>query len=119
MPSQDLFLLNFGIISVFQIYLMVSYSIRKSPGKSFAHLLIYSVIVSFLLYVHYKNISIPGFIITCSVIAVIGHTFLGTFLDFYHKSKYFDRYLHLFGSFSFALLSFSLDELSSQVRHFV
>jgi len=42
------------------------------------------------------------------VISVLGHIFIGKYLNVYHRSIIYDRYLHLFGSFSFALLFFSI-----------
>lgn len=71
-------------------------------------LVFYAVVIALLIYEYFSKIKISGFIITCTVISLIGHTFAGKFLDLYHKSISFDRYLHMFGSFSFALLVFSI-----------
>lgn len=107
MSEQYYFLFPVVIISIIQIYLMVRYLSKKMTSKFVENLVTYVVILGFLIYAHIK-LSIPNFIVTCSVITVIGHTFIGLYLKLYYKSKYYDRYLHLFGSFSFSLLAFSI-----------
>ena len=43
----------------------------------------------------------------------MGNNFIGEYLNVYNTSKYFDRFLHAFGSLSFALYNYSiLDKLS-------
>lgn len=108
MIDQIIFILNVAIISMSQIFLMFKYLQQKKTSKFIGDLTIYCVILSFLLYEHYFKLNIPDFILTFSVITVIGHTFVGSYLNIYYKSNYFDRYLHLFGSFSFSLLAFSI-----------
>lgn len=107
MSDQNFFILNIAIISVFQIFLVVKYLQQKS-SKFIGDLIIYIIIILFLICEQYFALDIADFVLTCTVITVIGHTFIGTYLNVYYKSKYFDRYLHLFGSFSFALLFFSI-----------
>lgn len=107
MLDENYFLFPIAMISIVQIYLMISYLPKKMTSKFFENLFTYVAILSFLIYSHLK-LSIPNFIITCSVITVIGHTFIGLYLKLYYKSKYYDRYLHLFGAFSFSLLAFSI-----------
>lgn len=107
MSEQKFFLFNMAMISIFQIFLVAKY-LQKKDSKFIGNLLIYIFIMLFLIYEHYFKLNITDFILTCSVITVIGHTFIGTYLNVYYKSKYFDRYLHLFGSFSFSLLLFSI-----------
>lgn len=108
MSDQKIFILNVVIISISQISLMVKYLQQKKSSKFIGDLIIYCVILSFLLYEHYFKLNIPDIILTGSVITVIGHTFIGLYFNIYYKSNYFDRYLHLFGSFSFSLLAFSI-----------
>jgi hypothetical protein len=38
----------------------------------------------------------------------VGHVLIGEFFDIYKTSKYFDRSLHAFGTFSFTLFGFSV-----------
>jgi uncharacterized membrane protein YjdF len=54
------------------------------------------------------NIGVP-YIFRCLVIvALFIHTFFGYFKDQYTRSKTFDRYLHAFGSFAYALFFYAL-----------
>lgn len=42
------------------------------------------------------------------MITLFGHSFIGNYLNVYNKSKYYDRYLHGFGAFSFSLFAYSI-----------
>lgn len=103
-----LLIINIIIISLFQIYLVMSYLFKKKWGMFLSSLATYTIIILLLLYEYYSNLNIAGFIITCSLISVISHSFIGEYLNLYHSSKHYDRYTHLFGSFSFSLLSYSI-----------
>ena len=118
MTARNWLIGNILMFSIFEIYMMVNYLNNNKPAKFFRTLLLYLSIISLLLYEYYLNLNIPSFIVTCSLLAILGHTFLGTFMDIYHKSKTYDRYLHLFGSFSFSLLSFSLLKLNLTIGLF-
>jgi len=48
------------------------------------------------------------YILILIIITLFGHSFIGNYLNLYNKSQHFDRYLHLFGSFSNALFIFSI-----------
>lgn len=54
------------------------------------------------------DIGIPYLIRCLVIIALFIHTFLGYFKDLYTRSQTFDRYLHSYGSFSYALFFYSL-----------
>jgi len=115
MSDQIFLIINIAIISVFQFFVMVSYLHKKNKGKFFSNLIGYLIITLLILYEYFSNLNIPNFIITCSLITIIGHSFIGTLLDIYHSSKFYDRYLHLFGCFSFSLLIYSvLNEVITQ-----
>ncbi len=60
--------------------------------------------LAYLLALCIFRISIPYLVLTLAAITVFLHTVMGLYLDMYHRVKYFDRCLHAFGSFSFALL---------------
>ena len=63
-----------------------------------------AVFLSYLLMLCILRISIPYLVLIFATITVFAHTFVGLYLNLYRKGKIFDRYLHGFGSFSFALL---------------
>jgi len=60
--------------------------------------------VIYLLALCIFGINIPYLVLTLATITVFLHTVAGHYLDMYQRVKHFDRYLHGFGSFSFALL---------------
>lgn len=107
MTEQTHFIINITLISLVEIYLMIRYLMKKVPGKLFENIFLYAIVLTFLIY-EYLKLSIPNFIIVCSLLTVIGHTFLGSYLKWYYTSKIYDRYLHLLGAFSFSLLAFSI-----------
>lgn len=47
-------------------------------------------------------------ILVCVAATVVGDTYLGKKRDLYHTTITYDRLLHLFGSFSFALFAFGI-----------
>lgn len=107
MTEQTPFFINIALFSLVEIYLMIRYLIKKVPGKLFENIFLYAVVLTFLIYEHLE-LNIPNFIIICSLLTVIGHTFFGSYLKWYYTSKIYDRFLHLLGSFSFSLLAFSI-----------
>ncbi len=54
------------------------------------------------------TIGVPYLIRCLVIIALFIHTFFGYFKDLYTRSQTFDRYLHAFGSFAFALFFYTL-----------
>ena len=116
MSYKSSLIINACMITVSQCALIVGYLKRRQPGKAASNFLAWLLITSFLFYIDYFKLYVPVFIITCFIITVIGHFFLGNYLDLYHKSKIYDRWLHLFGAFSFSLLVFSI--LNSAVLPF-
>lgn len=107
---QLLLIGNILIFSVFQILIMLGYLQRNQPAKSAKYFVFWGVVTALLAYEYTVWQIVPQFIITCVVLTLIGHTFFGTFLDIYHRSTVYDRGLHLFGSFSFALLLFTFTD---------
>ncbi|MDD3413473.1 MAG: hypothetical protein PHY47_05680 [Lachnospiraceae bacterium] len=54
------------------------------------------------------KLTVPSYVIGFSMLAVFFTCFFGYYLEYYLRSKTFDRFLHAFGSFSFAQLSFCI-----------
>lgn len=108
MPLTSYFILNGLLITISQSFLILQYFKSRRFKKVVSNLLVWFITVSFLFYDYYFYLNIPKFIITCAVLTIIGHCVLGNYLNYYHRSKRYDRGLHLFGSFSFSLLAFFL-----------
>lgn len=54
------------------------------------------------------GIGVPYLVRILAIIAMFIHTFFGYFKDRYTRSHIFDRYLHAYGSFAYALFLYSL-----------
>lgn len=107
MAGKYYFIINLLIFTVAQFYLISRYATQRKSGKTVQSLLSYLVVTALLLYEYNARLNLPGFVITCSILTVIGHSLIGDYLGYYYKSKIYDRYLHSFGTFSFTLLVFS------------
>ena len=83
---------------------MFQYFKSARSKKAVSNFFVWAIVAAFLFYDYYFRLNIPEFIVTCTVLTVIGHCLLGNYLDYYHRSKRYDRGLHLFGAFSFSLL---------------
>lgn len=108
MSLKNYFIINTLIITISQGFLIFKYFKQRMFGKAASDLLIWLIITSFLFYNYYFRINVPVFVIFCSIMTVIGHSLLGNYLNYYYKSKTYDRGLHMLGAFSFSLLTFSI-----------
>ena len=68
----------------------------------------YIIFTVFIIIKTIFKLFIPLYILILIVITLFGHSFIGNYLNFYNRSQHFDRYLHVFGSFSTALFIFSI-----------
>lgn len=65
----------------------------------------------FWLYIYLENkfaFHVIDLILLLVVITLFGHFYLGENLRLYYITKYYDRYLHLFGTISFTLMTYSI-----------
>ena len=73
-----------------------------------------SVLVTNILFALYVSadeifgIGVPFLVRIFAIVAMFIHTFFGYYKDRYTRSQVFDRYLHAYGSFAYALLIYSL-----------
>ncbi|MDF2985786.1 MAG: hypothetical protein K0R50_1296 [Eubacterium sp.] len=98
------------VFFILQISLILAFIPQKkymNSGFSAAVLLLYLL---FLLYEHKKGITITNFIRISVIVSLLANGFLGDYLQLYNTSVYFDKLLHVFGTFSFSLFIFSIAE---------
>jgi hypothetical protein len=87
-----------------EVFISVRY-VRTGQSKSLKDVLVPAGLFAvYLLALCIFRISIPYLVLAFATVTVFLHTFVGLYLKLYRKSKVYDRYLHGFGSFSFALL---------------
>ncbi len=54
------------------------------------------------------KLTVPSYLILLTMLAVLLACFVGDYLGYYMRSKTFDRFLHVYGSFSFALFTYCI-----------
>lgn len=109
MTHQEIIMITALAISIADLFLIIKFSKQKRYEYAIETIILFIVILLFLYYEYfYLKFQINDIVILFALISVLGHSFLGEYLDFYQKSKYFDRFLHFFGTFSFALFTYSI-----------
>lgn len=101
-------IISFIVVSALCIFSIIKlFSQNKKPYAKQARstYIIYAVIF-FAVWIF--NIDVPAYQLLLSMLTILGSCFFGHYLEFYTKSKTFDRYLHGFGSFSFSLLTYCI-----------
>ena len=68
------------------------------------------LLLSYILADYLFKLSVPKYTLILVMLALLIHTVFGFMFDCYLKSKLFDRYLHAFGAFSFALFLYAIIE---------
>ncbi|HWR21967.1 MAG TPA: hypothetical protein VN366_00690 [Feifaniaceae bacterium] len=101
-------ILAFAVFSGFIIYAIVALNKkgRKQPAKAVLSAYIVFALVYLVIWIF--AFSVPPYVILLAMLAVFIDCFFGYYLNWYNRSKVFDRYLHAYGAFSFALLTYCL-----------
>lgn len=76
---------------------------KPDYGKSILGVWLFYTAVFFSIWIF--QISVPPYLLPLTMLTVLGSCYLGYYLRLYDTSRVFDRYLHAFGTFSFALLT--------------
>ncbi len=98
----------FAVFSAVSLYTVsaLNKKQRKYPAQAaLSSYIVYSVV---FLCIWILDFPVPPYIVLLAMLAVFINCFFGHYLDWFNRSKVFDRYLHAYGSFSFALLAYSL-----------
>lgn len=100
-----------NIIFVFlQILLVSAFIAKKQYFSVVGTAFIFIIFLFFLFYEHKKGIAITNFIRILVLVSVLSNSFLGEYIGLYNTSVYFDKLLHVFGTFSFSVFIFSIAE---------
>lgn len=108
MSYNELITLMTIIFSIAILFTYISVLIKKKYFFFFETLVTYIYYLIFLIVQYKLKFHVRGFIILLVLIALIGHHIIGQYLNVYNRSKYYDRFLHAFGSFSFSLFYYSI-----------
>lgn len=92
------------------VVLYAAGALHKKGGKQSAKACIASYVMFTLIFlvIWIFSFSVPPYILLLAMLAVFVSCFFGYYFNWYNRSIVFDRYLHAYGSLSFALLAFSM-----------
>ena len=101
-------IIAFAVFSAVILYAIVA--LNKKGQKQSVKAAISSYILFALIFfaIWIFAFSVPPYITLLAMLAVFIHCFCGYYLNLYNRSQVFDRYLHAYGSFAFALLVYCL-----------
>ena len=102
------FWIAYAIYLLIQVF--IAYRYVSTDNKLYFKSLLVSNIV-FAVYVladEAFGIGVPYLIRCLVIVAMFLHTYFGYFKDLYTRSQIFDRYLHVYGCFAYALFFYSL-----------
>lgn len=100
-------LLNYTFY-VLEVTAFVSFIVKKEYNCLLETVLI---IVGYSVFIHIeksKNFQVKSYIRALVIASILSNTFGGELLELYKTSKYFDKFLHVFGTFTFSLLAYSV-----------
>ncbi len=103
-----MFITIFIIFTIIEFYSVIQFARKKIPALIKETILSYILFCVYLVIEYFLKIQVSDYILILVMISMLGHTFIGNCLNFYNSSKHYDRYLHIFGSFSFAIFSYSV-----------
>lgn len=97
-----------SIFTVFIISLEIAFLLKKKYSFFIETAITYISYLIFLFMEFKLNFQVRNYIILFVLLTLLGHLLIGQYFDFYNKTKYYDRFLHVFGSFSFSLFLYSI-----------
>ncbi len=98
----------FIVFSLIHLYAYYNLNKKNRNLEKKSALISFVFILVVLIAVRSAVIIITDFVFIITMISLTAHNYLGYVVDLYKSSRTFDRYLHVFGSFSFALFFFSI-----------
>ena len=112
--NTDLILTSL-IYSVITIFICIGVIAKKKYNFLIDNIITYVTIISFLVLQYFYHFDINIFVLSLVLLTLFIHHFIGQYLNYYYKSKYFDRFLHILGSFSFSIFSYLiLEKIASE-----
>lgn len=100
------------IFTIIMLLTVVGFLIRKDYKYVFNSIPIYFSYLLFICFENKKGFRIEKYIKTLVITTAIFHNSFGQYLNLYRTTIWFDKSLHVFGTFSFALFCYSVLNLS-------
>ena len=101
-------IIAFAIFSAVIVFAIVSLNKKGQKQHVKAAISSYILFTLIFLVIWIFAFSVPPYITLLAMLAVFISCFCGYYLNLYNRSMVFDRYLHAYGSFSFALFVYCL-----------
>lgn len=108
-------ILEFIIISIILGFAVRGFYVRKEYSYIFNSIMVVIIYLLFIYFDYKKNIKVNNYIRSLVIITALAHNVLGQYFNLYKITQWFDKALHVFGTFSFALLSYSIIKLFSNI----
>lgn len=103
-----LFIMIFIAFSLAEIWIVIRFALMKNQLYLQAVLTMFILLFLYILSDLIFDIGVPKLILLSVMVSIFIQSFLGYYMDLFMRSKVFDRYLHAFGTFSFALFFYSI-----------
>lgn len=110
MEYHQLLVIMTAIFSFVTLFTSIGLLIKKKYRFFIENIVSYIFYLIFLILQYKLRFQINAFIIMLVLITFIGNNLVGQYLDLYNSSKYYDRFLHAFGSFSFSIFFYLILE---------
>ena len=108
MDYSKLLIIMTIIFSAIILFTCIGEFIKKKFNLMAEDIIIYILYLIFLAAQYILSFQIKPIIILLVITTFIGNSLIGNYFNIYNTSKYYDRYLHAFGSFSFSLFFYSI-----------
>ncbi len=108
MDYNQLLILITVLFTLVTLFIIMTVIIKKQYPFLIVNIVTYIAYITFLIVQYMMEFKVETFIIVFVLITIIGNNLFGQYLNFYNTTKFYDRYLHVFGCFSFALFFYSL-----------
>lgn len=104
------------LFSIAMVFTSIIEAIRGKRNLAVFSMLSLALYFAFLYIQYILKLQVNTFTILFLLITLVGNYTVGYGFDLYNRSRHYDRYLHAFGSFSFALFFYSF--LSQIFKYF-
>ncbi|MDF2614534.1 MAG: hypothetical protein K0S71_2320 [Clostridia bacterium] len=108
MGYNELLVLIPVVFTIIIIIIGIADFLKKKKSHFIENLVSYILYIIFLISQYVFGFYVKPFIIILALITIIGNNLVGKTLNFYYRSKHFDRFLHGFGAFSYALFFYDI-----------
>lgn len=108
MTYKELIIIMTILFSIVILFTCIGSLIKRKYSFFFENAVVYISYSIFLILQYKFKFYINLLVIFLVLITIIGNNLVGDYLNVYNRSKYYDRLLHAFGSFSFSLFFYSI-----------